>query len=42
MGTGTRLTGSAPAVTRKVDQELLPKWLKQRGIDPEEGEKRTK
>jgi hypothetical protein len=26
----------APAVSRKVDEELLPMWLKQRGIDPEE------
>jgi len=26
----------APAVRRKVEEELLPMWLKQRGIDPEE------
>ena len=25
----------APAVASKVDQELMPKWLKQRGIDPD-------
>jgi hypothetical protein len=26
----------APAVSRKVDTEYLPKWLRQRGIDPEQ------
>ena len=26
----------APEVARQVDEELLPMWLKQRGIDPEE------
>jgi hypothetical protein len=26
----------APEVNRKVDEELLPMWLKQRGIDPSE------
>ena len=26
----------APEISRKVDEELLPKWLRQRGIDPEE------
>ncbi len=25
----------APEVTHKVDQEFMPRWLKQRGIDPE-------
>ena len=25
----------APAVSKRVDQELMPKWLRQRGIDPE-------
>ena len=25
----------APAVSKRVDEELLPKWLRQRGIDPE-------
>lgn len=24
----------APAVSKKVDEELLPKWLRQRGVDP--------
>jgi hypothetical protein len=28
------LLAKAPAVNRKVDQVLLPKWLRQRGIDP--------
>jgi len=28
------LKAKAPEVNRKVDQELLPKWLRQRGIDP--------
>ena len=26
----------APEVSQRVDEELLPMWLKQRGIDPEE------
>jgi hypothetical protein len=26
----------APEVSRKVDTEYLPKWLRQRGIDPEQ------
>lgn len=30
------LTARAPEVSRRVDEELLPKWLRQRGIDPEE------
>lgn len=29
------LTARAPAVNREVDEILLPKWLRQRGIDPE-------
>jgi hypothetical protein len=31
---GEFLIDKAQGVARKVDQELLPKWLKQRGIDP--------
>jgi len=31
---GEFLVDRAPAVARKVDLELMPKWLKQRGIDP--------
>jgi hypothetical protein len=30
------LVRRAPAVSRRVDEELLPMWLKQRGMDPEE------
>jgi hypothetical protein len=30
------LLDKAPEVNRVVDEELLPKWLKQRGIDPDE------
>jgi hypothetical protein len=30
------LTEKAPEVSRKVDEELLPMWLKQRGINPED------
>jgi hypothetical protein len=30
------LLARAPAVSRRVEEELLPIWLKQRGIDPEE------
>jgi hypothetical protein len=30
------LMDKAPEVSRKVDEELLPMWLKQRGIDPSE------
>jgi len=26
----------APEVSRRVDEELMPKWLRQRGIDPAE------
>jgi len=26
----------APEVSRNVDEELLPKWLRQRGIDPQQ------
>ncbi len=33
---GEFLVEKAPDVSRKVEEELLPKWLKQRGIDPEE------
>jgi hypothetical protein len=29
------LTKQAPDVSQNVDRELLPKWLRQRGIDPE-------
>jgi hypothetical protein len=32
---GEYLLEKAPAVSRKVDGELLPMWLRQRGIDPE-------
>jgi hypothetical protein len=28
------LVARAPAISRKVDEVLLPKWLHQRGIDP--------
>jgi hypothetical protein len=28
------LAARAPDVSRRVDQELMPKWLRQRGIDP--------
>lgn len=31
----TVLRENAPEVGRRVDEELLPKWLRQRGIDPE-------
>lgn len=31
---GEHLLSKAPFVSRRVDQLLLPKWLKQRGIDP--------
>ncbi len=31
---GEHLLARAPRVSRKVDEELLPLWLKQRGIDP--------
>ncbi|MGD8519888.1 MAG: hypothetical protein PVF56_01985 [Desulfobacterales bacterium] len=30
------LMDKAPEVSRKVDEELMPMWLKQRGIDPSE------
>jgi hypothetical protein len=33
---GQYLLEKTPGVSRKVDQELLPMWLRQRGIDPEE------
>lgn len=33
---GEFLIDMAPQVSSKVEQELLPKWVKQRGIDPEE------
>jgi hypothetical protein len=29
------LLEKAPEVGRKVDEELLPMWLNQRGMDPE-------
>jgi len=29
------LLRKAPEIGRRVDEELLPRWLKQRGIDPE-------
>lgn len=28
------LRAKAPEISRRVDQELLPKWMRQRGIDP--------
>lgn len=31
---GRYLMEKAPAVAQKVDEELMPKWLRQRGIDP--------
>ncbi len=30
------LLKKAPDISRRVDEELLPKWLRQRGLDPEE------
>jgi hypothetical protein len=33
---GEFMLKKAPDVSRKVDEELLPKWLRQRGIDPEQ------
>jgi hypothetical protein len=30
------LVEKAPEVNERVNKELLPKWLKQRGIDPKE------
>jgi hypothetical protein len=33
---GEFLMEKAPDISRKVEEELLPKWLKQRGIDPKE------
>jgi len=32
---GEYLLKASSRVAQKVDEELLPKWLKQRGIDPE-------
>ena len=32
---GQFLVKKAPEISRKVDEELLPKWLKQRGFDTE-------
>ena len=32
---GEFLVNKAPEVSRKVDEALLPMWLRQRGIDPE-------
>ncbi len=31
---GELLLASAPEVSRRVDEELLPMWLRQRGVDP--------
>jgi hypothetical protein len=31
---GEFLIEKAPEISQKVDEELLPKWLRQRGIDP--------
>lgn len=31
---GEFLEDKAPEVSRKVDEDLLPMWLRQRGIDP--------
>jgi hypothetical protein len=28
------LTERAPAVSQRVEEQLMPKWLRQRGIDP--------
>jgi len=28
------LMQKAPEVSRRVEQELMPKWLRQRGFDP--------
>lgn len=33
---GEFMQKNAPEVSRNVDEKLLPKWLRQRGIDPEE------
>jgi hypothetical protein len=33
---GQFLVEKAPEIGRRVDEELLPKWLKQRGLDPEQ------
>jgi hypothetical protein len=30
------LIARAPEVGRRVEEQLMPKWLRQRGIDPEE------
>jgi hypothetical protein len=31
---GRFMIEEAPEISQKVDEELLPKWLRQRGIDP--------
>jgi len=31
-----QLISRAPEVDRRVEEQLMPKWLRQRGIDPEE------
>jgi len=33
---GEFLVNRAPEVSQKVDEVLLPMWLRQRGIDPED------
>ena len=33
---GQFLMEKAPEIGQKVDEELLPKWLKQRGFDPQQ------
>ena len=32
---GEFLIAKAPEISKKVDEDLLPKWLRQRGIDPD-------
>jgi len=32
---GEFFLAKAPEVGRRVEEELLPKWLRQRGIDPD-------
>jgi hypothetical protein len=32
---GEFLLEKAPEVNRRIEKELLPMWLRQRGIDPE-------
>jgi len=33
---GEFMLKKAPGVSRKVDQDLLPMWLRQRGLEPKE------